>query len=219
MASHKELQSRAAAEVRADFDRHHHELLRSQGQQFAASWVQRTREIESYAVNRAEAIKQHEADIKAIDKREKRASVELSMKHSTICERVSALTKKGRDRQEQERQGLAGGFEAQRMKKHRDLAALQERQAQNEQKARLRYGQEHKVMREGHLADRSKQRVWQDGNRPRLVRERVTAHRQDAARTLRQDRQKQREPLTRTFNQTRQPPGQERAPLSRAFHR
>ena len=60
--------------------------------------------------------------------------------------RLSGLTKKGRDRQEQERQGLAESFENQRMKQHRDLAALQERQAANEQKARLRNGQELKAM-------------------------------------------------------------------------
>jgi hypothetical protein len=159
-----------------------------------------------------------------------KAAQELAKKQNSIGGRLSGLTKKGRDRQEQERQGLAEKFENDRMKQHRDLAARQERQAENEQKARLRYGMELKAMREGHVATRSEQRGWQDTNRPRLIERSVTARRQEAAQTLRQERQMQdreREPLTRTFsattgNQTRQPQKQqdrERESISRAFNR
>jgi hypothetical protein len=81
---------------------------------------------------------------------------------------------------------------------------LQERQAQNEQTARLRYGQELKAMREGHVADREKQRGWQDDNRTRLIENSVTAQRDAATRALWPERQKQqepeREPPTRAFN-------------------
>ena len=146
-----------------------------------------------------------------------KAAQELAKRHDSLAGRLSRFTKKGRDRQERERQGLTEKFENRPDETAPLLAALQERQAQNEQTARLRYGQELKAMREGHVANRSQQRGWQDANRPRLIERGVTARRQEAARTLRQERQAQRqerEPLTRAFaasagNQTRQPQKQQ----------
>jgi hypothetical protein len=197
-----EFRTRAADEVGKDFQRQSTELLQGQRLQFSASWKHRARELESYAANRAEAIRQHADRVKAIDEREKSASIDLSKKHNSIGGRLSGLTRTGRARQEQERQGLAEKFENQRMKQHRDLAALQERQTANEQKARERYGQEHKAMREGHLSARSTQRDWQDKNRDRLTQDRVSAYREAATRALFPERQKaqEREPPTRAFN-------------------
>jgi hypothetical protein len=224
---HREFHTRAAADVRDDFKRQNHDLVHGQGLQYSAVSRQRTRELESFAANRAEAIRHHAGRIEEINSREVKAAQELAKKQNSIGGRLSAFTKKGRDRQEQERQGLAEKFENDRMKQHRDLAALQERQAGNEQKARLRYGMELKAMREGHVATRSEQRGWQDTNRPRLIERSVTARRQEAAQTLRQERltqDREREPLTRTFsattgNQTRQQQDRERESMSRAFNR
>ena len=131
-----------------------------------------------------------------------KAAQELAKKQNSIGGRLSRLTKKGRDRQERERQGLAEKFENQRMKQHRDLAALQERQTANEQTARLRNGQELKAMREGHVAARDKQHVWQRDNRDSLIQQAVTARRDAATRALFPERQKaqEREPPTRAFN-------------------
>jgi hypothetical protein len=152
---------------------------------YLISWRHRKREMDSFAENRAEAIKQHAARIEAINGREVKAAQELAKKQNSIGGRLSGLTKKGRDRQERERQGLAEKFEQERFKKHRDLAALQERQTANEQKARLRNGQELKAMREGHVAARGKQHGWQHDNRDRLTQERVTAQRDAATRRRR----------------------------------
>jgi hypothetical protein len=153
-----DFRTRAADEVGNDFKRQSAELLQGQRLQFFPSWKHRARELESYAANRAEAIRQDAARIEAINSREVKATQELVKKHNRIGGRLSTFTKKSRDRQEQERQGLAEKFEAQRMKQHRDRAALQERQTANEQKARLRYGQVHKAMREGHVSARNEQR-------------------------------------------------------------
>lgn len=199
-----EFRTRAADQVGKDFERQSAELLQGQRLQYSASWRQRQREIDSFAANRAEATRQHAARIEAINGREVKAAQELDRRHSSFSGRLSGLTKKGRDRQEQERQGLAEKFEQERFKKHRDLAALQERQARNEQTARLRYGMELKTMREGHVAAREKQRGWQDNNRDRLTNERVTAQRDAATRALWPERQKgqeqEREPPARAFN-------------------
>jgi hypothetical protein len=185
---HREFHTRAAADVRDDFKRQNHELLQGQGLQFSAVSRQRTRELESFAANRAEAIRHHAGRIEEINSREVKAAQELAKRHDSLAGRLSAFTKKGRNRQEQERQGLTEKFENDRMKQRRDLAALQERQAQNEQTARLRYGLELKAMRDGHVATRSQQRGWQDTNRPRLIERNVTAQRQAAVQTLRQER-------------------------------
>jgi hypothetical protein len=222
---HREFHTRAAADVRDDFKRQNHDLVQGQGLQYSAVSRQRTRELESFTANRAEAIRHHAGRIEEINSREVKAAQELAKKQNSIGGRLSGLTKKGRDRQEQERQGLADRFENDRMKQHRDLAARQERQAENEQKARLRYGMELKAMREGHVATRSTQRGWQDTNRPRLIERSVAAQRQEATQTLRQERQarqQERDPITRAFNQTRQPQKQqdrERESMTRAFNR
>lgn len=199
-----DFRTRADDDTGRDFKRQNAELLQGQTLQFSASWRQRQREIESFAANRAEAIRQHAARIEAIDSREVKAAQELAKKQNSIGGRLSRLTGKGRDRQQRERQGLAESFENQRMKQHRDLAALQERQTANEQKARLRNGQELKAMREGHVAAREKQHSWQHDHRERLIQEAVTAQRDAATRALFPERQKtqaqEREPPTRAFN-------------------
>lgn len=197
-----DFRSRAADEVGKDFQRQSAELLQGQRLQFSAAWKDRARELDSFATNRAEAIRQHAEGIKAIDEREKRASIDLARKQNSIGGRLSGLTRKGKSRQEQERQDLAEGFEAQRFKKHRDLSALQERQAQNEQKARLRHGMELKAMREGHVADREKQHGWQDNNRERMIERSVAAQRDAATRALFPQREKaqERDSPARDFN-------------------
>jgi hypothetical protein len=196
------LRTRSADEVREDFKRQHGELMEGQNQQFAAASKQRTRERDSFAANRDEAIRHHAGRIQEINSREVKAAQELAKRHDSLAGRLSAFTKKGRDRQEQERNALAEKFENQRMQQHRDLAALQERQAENEQKARLRYGLELKTMREGHIAVRREQRGWQDNNQHRLIKERVSVQRDAATRALFPDRQKvqERDPPTRAFN-------------------
>jgi hypothetical protein len=73
--------------------------------------------------------------------------------------------------------------------------SLQERQFAAEQKARLRYGMELKIMREGHISARQQQRGWQDDNRPRLTQQRVDHHQREAVRTLQQDRPHEANPL------------------------
>jgi hypothetical protein len=197
-----DFRTRAAEDVGRDFKRQSAELLQGQRLEFSTSWRQRQREIDSFAANRAEAIKQHAARIEAINGREVQAAQELAKKQNSIGGRLSGLTRKGRDRQEQERTALTEKFESQRMKQHRDLAALQERQTANEQKARLRYGQEQKAMREGHVSARTGQREWQDKNRDRLTEQAVTAQRDAANRALFPEREKaqEREPPTRAFN-------------------
>ena len=197
-----DFRTRADDDIGRDFKRQNAELLQGQTLQFSASWRHRKREMDSFAENRAEAIKQHAARIEAINSGEVKAAQELAKKQNSIGGRLSRLTRKGRDRQEQERQGLAESFENQRMKQHRDLAALQERQTENEQKARLRNGQELKAMREGHVSAREKQHSWQHDHRERLIQQAVTAQRDAATRALFPERQKvqEREPPTRAFN-------------------
>ncbi len=197
-----DFRTRADDDTGRDFKRQNAELLQGQTLQYSASWRQRQREIESFAANRAEAIKQHAARIEAIDSREVKAAQELAKKQNSIGGRLSRFTKKGRDRQERERQGLAEQFENQRMKQHRDLAALQERQTANEQKARLRNGQELKAMREAHVAARETQHAWQHDHRERLIQQAVTARRDAATRALFPEREKaqERDPPTRAFN-------------------
>jgi len=68
-------------------------------------------------------------------------------------------------------------------------------QAENEQKARLRYGLELKTMREGHIAVRREQRGWQDNNQHRLIKERVNAQREALGREF--NRAAQENTLTR----------------------
>jgi hypothetical protein len=197
-----EFRTRAAAELRDDFRRQHRDLMQGQTLQFAASSKHRARELVSFAANRAEAIRHHAGRIEEINGREQKAAQELAKRHDSLAGRMASLTRKGKVRQEQERQGLTDRFENDRMKQHRDLAALQERQFAAEQKARLRYGMELKIMREGHVSARQLQRGWQDDNRPRLTQQRVDHHQREAARTLQQDRQQgqEREPVTRVFN-------------------
>ena len=199
-AALRALRARSADEVREDFKRQHGELLDGQTQQFSTLSKHRARERDSFAANRDEAIRHHAGRIQEIDGREKQAAIELAKKHDGVAGRLSAFTRKGRDRQEQERQGLAEKFENQRMTQHRDLAARQERQAENEQKARLRHGMELKAMREGHVADRAKQRGWQDDNQRQLIKERVNAQREPLAREF--NRGAQEKTLTRAFNPT-----------------
>jgi hypothetical protein len=171
-----------------------------QKQQLSALSKQRTRERDSFADNRDEAIRHHAGRIQEIDGREKQAAIALAKQHDSLAGRLSAVTQKGRDRQEQERTALAEKFESQRITQHRDLAARQKRQAENEQKARLRYGMELKAMREGHIAVRREQRGWQDNNQHRLIKERVTAQREPLAREF--SRAAQENTLTRAFNPT-----------------
>jgi hypothetical protein len=192
--------ARSADQVREDFKRQNGDLMDGQKQQLSALSKQRTRERDSFADNRDEAIRHHAGRIQEIDGREKQAAIALAKQHDSLAGRLSAVTKKGRDRQEQERQGLAEKFESQRMTQHRDLAARQERQGENEQKARLRHGLEFKAMREGHVAARREQSHWQDNNRNRLVKERVSAEREPLAREF--NRGVQEQALTRAFNPT-----------------
>jgi hypothetical protein len=197
-AALRALRARSADEVREDFKRQNADLLDGQKQQLSAASKQRTRERDSFAVNRDEAIRHHAGRIQEIDGREKQAAIELAKKHDSVAGRLSAFTKQGRDRQAQERSALAQKFETQRMTQHRDLAARQERQADNEQKARLRYGLELKTMREGHVATRREQSVWQDNNLNRLVKERVNIQREHLGREF--NRAAQENTLTRAFN-------------------
>jgi hypothetical protein len=192
--------ARSADEVREDFKRQNADLLDGQKQQLSAASKHRARELESFAANRDEAIRHHAGRIQEIDGREKQAAIELAKQHDSLARRLSAFTKTGRDRQAQERNALAAKFESQRMTQHRDLAARQERQAENEQKARLRYAQEFKAMREGHVAARREQRDWQDNNRNRLVKQRISARREPLAREF--SRAAQENTLTRAFNPT-----------------
>jgi hypothetical protein len=73
--------------------------------------------------NRAEAIRHHAGRIEEINSREVKAAQELAKRHDSLAGRLFAFTKKGRDRQEQERNALTDRFENDRMKQHRDLAA------------------------------------------------------------------------------------------------
>jgi hypothetical protein len=94
-----DFRTRADDDVGRDFKRQSAELLQGQRLQFSASWKHRVRELESYAANRAEAIKQHAARIEAINGREVKAAQEMAKKQNSIAGRLSGLTKKGRDRQ------------------------------------------------------------------------------------------------------------------------
>jgi hypothetical protein len=64
---HREFHTRAAADVRDDFKRQNHDLVQGQGLQFSAVSRQRTRELESFAANRAEAIRHHAGRIEEIN--------------------------------------------------------------------------------------------------------------------------------------------------------
>ena len=55
-------------------------------------------------------------------------------------------------------------------------------------------------MREGHVADRAKQRGWQDDNQRQLIKEHVNARREPLGREF--NRGAQEKTLTRAFNPT-----------------
>jgi integration host factor subunit beta len=86
---HREFHTRAAADVRDNFKRQNHDLVQGQGLQYSAVSRQRTRELESFTANRAEAIRHHAGRIEEINSREVKAAQELAKKQNSIGGRLS----------------------------------------------------------------------------------------------------------------------------------
>lgn len=163
-AAHVDQTHRAA---RASQDRHHSE---------EAARLNGIREVEvrSFAANRDEAIDRHREAVRGIDAAEEHAFRQLHARQNSLRGRVSGLFK-GRGHHERQREELAERFEARRMAQHRDLARLQERQHEAEQKARLRHAAEHKAMQERQQRERDEVAKRQEVNREREIGARAEA--------------------------------------------
>lgn len=193
-AAHVDQTHRAARDNQA---RHH-------GEEAARLNGIREAEVRSFAANRDEAIDRHRDSVKAIDAAEERAFRQLHAQQTSLRGRVSGLFK-GRGHQERQREELADQFEARRVAQHRDLARLQERQHEAEQKARLRHAAEHKAMQERQQRERDEVAKRQEVNRGREIGARAEAIQK--ARAHEQGRK-----LEQAFGHASTPPQHQREP-------
>ena len=159
--------------VEQTFTRQRDDLARGHRDEGRAHADTRCREIASFMHNRDTAIMRHRGQMQTIGSREQQALAAMDRRHATIGGRLSGFFRPGR--QEREEQAIKAGFESERMQRHRELNGLQERQAQIEQGARLRYGQEDRRMQERFHEERRELAQWQAERREPMVQQQVHA--------------------------------------------
>lgn len=165
------LQAMNAVEQR--FTRQREDQARAHKEEARAHADARCREIQSFMQNRDTAIRRHRGQMQIIDNREKATLAAMDRRHATIGGRLSNLFQPGRP--EREGHTIKAAFEAERMQRHRELHSLQERQAQIEQGARLRYGQEDRRMQERFKDERRELAEWQAERRGPMVQQQAHA--------------------------------------------
>ena len=155
------------------FTRQREDQARSHADEAREHGNARCREVLSFMQNRDTAIARHRGQMQTIDNRERQALEAMDRRQATIGGRIAGIFHRGRHEREEE--AIKAGFEAERMKRHRELNSLQERQAQIEQGARLRYGQEARRMQERFQEERRELAEWQSERREPMVQQQAHA--------------------------------------------
>lgn len=168
-----DLRLQAVAAVEQRFTRQRDDLARAHKEEARAHADTRCREIQSFMQNRDTAIRRHRGQMQTIDNRENAALAAMDRRHRTLGGRLSNLFQPGR--REREGDAIRAAFEAERMQRHRELNGLQERQAQIEQGARLRYGQADRRMQERFKDERRELAEWQAERREPMVQQQAHA--------------------------------------------
>jgi hypothetical protein len=114
---------------------------------------QHREENRSLKSNESAALDRHWHAIKRIDGAEQRALDEFDVKRAGLTGRAAELVK-GKDHFDRQRAEIGKRHEADRMKQHRDLEALKERQFKIAQETRLRQVQERKAIFDRHRDER-----------------------------------------------------------------
>jgi hypothetical protein len=135
---------------------------------------QHREETRSLKRNESTALDRHWHAIKRIDGAERRALDEFDVKRASLTGRAVELAK-GKDHYDRQRAEIGKRHEADRMKQHRDLEALKERQFKIAQDTRLRQAQERKAIFDKHRDERRDLTKTQEADRPRQIEDRKQA--------------------------------------------
>lgn len=180
---------RAEAMVAAQEKTQLADLLAAQRRDTSQIRQQHRAEIESHRHNISGGHVHHAVKIGAIDAAERRDLQALDQQRNSIAGRITAVARPGHfDRQEK---AIAQRHEADRMTKHRDQEALQERQFTAMQAARLRQAHERKAGMETHRFETLALRHAQQTNRPHEVEQHKAAIQRVEARQVKEQDHKQ----------------------------
>jgi hypothetical protein len=185
------LRDRAAAHVEADFKAQRDAQEKDHTREADRLTNVRRQEIRSFDSNRAEAERQHQRALAALNENERKALQDLGNRQRGLGGRVAGLVRPGQ--QEQQRQAVADNYEKQRLEKHIGLQALQERQDRARIQATQRHDMNVKTMQEQHQKERGDLAQRQDANRDRLTEERTASMKQAAEQKLQQEMQRLQE--------------------------
>ncbi len=131
-------------------------------------------ETRSLHSNESTALNRHYHAIKRIDGAEQRALHEFDVRRGSLMGRAAELLKGGRHF-DREREDIIKRHESDRLKQHRDLEALKERQFTIAQQTRLRQAHERKAIYDRHLDERRDLGKTQESSRPRQIEDRKQA--------------------------------------------
>ena len=185
------LRDRAAAHVEANFKAQRDAQEKDHAREADRITNVRRQEIRSFDNNRAEALRQHERAVAALDANERKAMQDLGNRQRGLGGRVAGLVRPGQ--QEQQRQAVADNYEKQRLEKHIGLEGLKERQDRARIQATQRHDMNAKTMQEQHQKDRRDLTQRQEASRERLTEERTAAMKKAAEQKLQQEMQRLQE--------------------------
>jgi hypothetical protein len=145
--------------------------------------VQQREERNSFQQARDAAATKHADQMHTIDAAERRELQELGERRRSLAGRIVGIVR-GAGYYDQQAQAIGERHEADRMRKHRDLEALKEKQFTNEQTTRLRQAQGLRNIREYQRHERRTLVEAQERNRPNEIK----AHQRDFARAAHNER-------------------------------
>ena len=185
-----DLRSQAAAYVDREFRRAHADLFREQRRQERRELAYHKGQLQSFARNREDAEARHAARIRSLDEQEKRAAALLERQQRSLKGRLQALTKAGRATQRERREAIAEDFERSRMREHRSLEGLKERQFQAEMADRIARARQMKFFRLDNHELRQHHLKQHQATREQKIESRVQAVRHTAEQSLKQELQR-----------------------------
>jgi hypothetical protein len=183
----EDMRTQAAAYVDAEHRRVHDDLFREHRRQEQRILAFHKGQLQGFERNREQAELRYLQKIKSLDEQQARAAAMLERQHRSIRGRFAGLTKAGRATQQERREAIAEDFDRQRMREHRNLEELKERQFEAEQADRISRAREIKFFRLDHLEDRQKQTRDHQASRELKIDARMQEMKRTAEQALRHE--------------------------------
>lgn len=172
LAQLKEVERKAAAAIEAKHKRQREDQQRAHQRETGQIRNRHRREMDSLVSNEIRAVERHAGAIGRLDKAEQRDLSDLVARQQSLTGRIAGLKPGSSAERERAVQAVRDRYESDRLKTHRDLEALKERQFQLAQTTRLQNAKERLAAMNAHRDGRDQLNDRQEKDRPRLVEQR-----------------------------------------------